>query len=72
VLPGATDTPMLRRSFAHQADPGAARERSRRRHPMGRFGWPAEIAAVILYLLSDDASFVSGVALPVDGSWLAA
>ncbi|MCW5749284.1 MAG: glucose 1-dehydrogenase [Alphaproteobacteria bacterium] len=72
VLPGATDTPMLRRSFGRQPEPEAARERSRRRHAMGRFGKPEEIAAAIAYLASDDADFVTGVALPVDGGWLAA
>lgn len=72
VLPGATETPMLQRSFGRQADPGAARERSRLRHAMARFGRPEEIAAAILYLVGDDAAFVTGVALPVDGGWLAA
>jgi NAD(P)-dependent dehydrogenase (short-subunit alcohol dehydrogenase family) len=72
VLPGATETPMLRRSFGRQADPQAARERSRLRHAMGRFGKPEEIAAAVLYLASPDAAFVTGVALPVDGGWLAA
>ncbi len=72
VLPGATETPMLQRSFGRQADPQAARERSRLRHAMGRFGKPEEIAAAVLYLASPDAAFVTGVALPVDGGWLAA
>jgi NAD(P)-dependent dehydrogenase (short-subunit alcohol dehydrogenase family) len=72
VLPGATDTPLLQRSFARQPDPDAARERSRTRHAMGRFGKPEEIAAAILYLASDESSFVTGVELPVDGGWLAA
>jgi NAD(P)-dependent dehydrogenase (short-subunit alcohol dehydrogenase family) len=72
VLPGATETPMLRRSFGRQADPQAARERSRLRHAMGRFGKPEEIAAAVLYLAGPDAAFITGVALPVDGGWLAA
>jgi NAD(P)-dependent dehydrogenase (short-subunit alcohol dehydrogenase family) len=72
VLPGATETPMLNRSFGRQPDPGAARERSRQRHAMGRFGRPEEIAAAIVYLASDEASFVTGIELPVDGGWLAA
>ncbi|HEX2890273.1 SDR family oxidoreductase [Vineibacter terrae] len=72
VLPGATETPMLNRSFNRAADPDAARERSRTRHAMGRFGKPEEIAADILYLAGSDASFVTGVELPVDGGWLAA
>jgi NAD(P)-dependent dehydrogenase (short-subunit alcohol dehydrogenase family) len=42
------------------------------RHPMGRFGQPEDIAAAILYLASDEVSFVTGVALPVDGGDTAA
>jgi NAD(P)-dependent dehydrogenase (short-subunit alcohol dehydrogenase family) len=40
-------------------------------HPVGRFGRPEEIAAAVVWLSSDDASFLTGVALPVDGGWVA-
>jgi NAD(P)-dependent dehydrogenase (short-subunit alcohol dehydrogenase family) len=40
-------------------------------HPMARIGEPSEVAAAILFLASDDASFVTGVILPVDGGYLA-
>jgi meso-butanediol dehydrogenase/(S,S)-butanediol dehydrogenase/diacetyl reductase len=36
-------------------------------HPMGRIGRAEEVAAAILFLASDEASFITGVALPVDG-----
>jgi NAD(P)-dependent dehydrogenase (short-subunit alcohol dehydrogenase family) len=42
------------------------------RHPLGRFGRPEDVAAAILYLASDEAEFVTGVALPVDGGYTAA
>jgi len=41
-------------------------------HPLGRAGKPEEVAAAIAFLLSDDASFITGVILPVDGGFLAA
>jgi NAD(P)-dependent dehydrogenase (short-subunit alcohol dehydrogenase family) len=40
-------------------------------HPMGRIGEPEEVAQAILLLASDDASFITGEVLPVDGAYLA-
>jgi NAD(P)-dependent dehydrogenase (short-subunit alcohol dehydrogenase family) len=39
--------------------------------PMERYGTPGEIAAAVMYLVSEDAGYVTGVALPVDGGFLA-
>ncbi len=71
IVPGAIDTPLLARSMGRRADPEAARATSRARHAMGRFGRPEEVADGVLYLASDNASFTTGIALPVDGGWLA-
>ncbi|MFC7671986.1 SDR family NAD(P)-dependent oxidoreductase [Mycolicibacterium sp. GCM10028919] len=42
-----------------------------RMHPMGRLGEPAEVARAIAFLASDEASFITGAVLPVDGGFLA-
>jgi NAD(P)-dependent dehydrogenase (short-subunit alcohol dehydrogenase family) len=64
VCPGGILTPMTERIAAAaggtQAQLGAA-------HPVGRMGRPEEIAAAVLWLCSDEASFVTGFAAPVDG-----
>src|SRR5207245_2501163 len=60
VCPGVIETPMTAPLLA---DAGW-RESAVRRHPLGRVGQPEEIAAAILYLASDEAAFVTGVALP--------
>jgi NAD(P)-dependent dehydrogenase (short-subunit alcohol dehydrogenase family) len=72
VCPGPIDTPMLRETFASAGEGAAEREAIfRARNPMGRFGAPEEVRAAVLFLLGDTASFINGVALPVDGGRLA-
>jgi NAD(P)-dependent dehydrogenase (short-subunit alcohol dehydrogenase family) len=71
ILPGAIETPLLRRSFARSPTPEATREASRLRHPMGRFGRDEEVAQAALYLASDASTFTTGTELVVDGGWLA-
>jgi NAD(P)-dependent dehydrogenase (short-subunit alcohol dehydrogenase family) len=72
VAPGATETPLMQAGMARAADPEAAREASRARHAMGRFGRSEEIAAAIAFLLSAESSFTTGTTLLADGGWLAA
>lgn len=72
VAPGAIDTPMLNGSMSRAEDPAAAREYSRRRHAMQRFGHAEEIANGVVYLLSDEASFNTGSVVTIDGGWTAA
>ena len=72
IAPGAIETPMLQRSFARHAEPEAARDASRDRHAMKRFGRAEEVAEAALYLASDASSFTTGTVLAVDGGWLAA
>ena len=70
ILPGATETPLLERSFARFEDPTPYIERSLSRHPLGRFGKPEEVAEAALFLASDDSSFTTGTELRVDGGWI--
>lgn len=74
LCPGSIETPMLDATFAAAGD--AAEQAARRalfqsRAPLGRFGAVAEVAEAALFLLSDQASFLTGVSLPVDGGRLA-
>ena len=69
VMPGAIDTPMAA-SFSGGTEEG--RQYMIGLEPMGRLGRPEEIANAVLWLASDDASFVTGHALAVEGGWLAA
>ena len=71
ILPGAIDTPLLRRSFARAPDPALPETTSLARHPMHRFGRAEEVAEAALYLASDASSFTTGTELVVDGGWLA-
>jgi NAD(P)-dependent dehydrogenase (short-subunit alcohol dehydrogenase family) len=70
VCPGFIDTPMFRTVMGSE-HMSQYRDTYRDLHMLGRFGRPEEIAAAALFLASDDASFVSGHALVVDGGFLA-
>ena len=69
VCPGAVDTPSLDERFGARPDPEAARKEFIARHPVGRIGSPSEVAALCVYLASDESAFTTGQALVVDGAW---
>ena len=78
VCPASIDTPMLRvfvnrpdQPGHNEADPEALIKAAVTRNPMGRAARPEEIAEAAVFLLSDKASFVTGIAMPVDGGTLA-
>ncbi len=65
VAPGTIATEAVKKLSAEYIDAIKAM------HPIGRLGQPEEVAKAILFLASDEASFVTGVVLPVDGGYLA-
>ncbi|MDR3534404.1 MAG: SDR family NAD(P)-dependent oxidoreductase [Rhodopila sp.] len=71
LLPGAIDTPMLHREAAFAHDPAVMLRRFAEAHPMNRLGRAADIAQVAVFLASDDAGFVTGTCVAVDGGLMA-
>ncbi|NLR63314.1 SDR family oxidoreductase [Chitinophaga varians] len=67
VCPGVIKTPMIDRFTGNNKQ---AEQQFVDMEPVGRMGEPAEVAAAVIWLCSDAASFVTGVALPVDGGWI--
>jgi NAD(P)-dependent dehydrogenase (short-subunit alcohol dehydrogenase family) len=67
VCPGYTRTRMLMRGIESAEDPGAAEAEMLAIHPLGRIAEPRDIANVVAFLASDEASFVTGASILVDG-----
>lgn len=67
VNPGTIDTQMLAAEVRSSHDPVEYLKRANEEQPMGRVGRPEEVAQAVLFLASDEASFVTGAALSVDG-----
>ncbi|MGH9340358.1 MAG: SDR family NAD(P)-dependent oxidoreductase [Acidobacteriota bacterium] len=67
ICPATVDTPSLRARIAMAENPEKARVAFLARQPMGRIGTPEEIAALALYLASDESAYMTGQALVVDG-----
>lgn len=71
VCPGIIRTPMGIQAIASLGGEDVLEEIGRRAHPLGRLGEPEDVAKLVTFLASDDASFISGAAIPVDGAMTA-
>ena len=71
VCPGDTDTPLLRSEARQLGEDEAAFMAAAADRPLARVGTPEDVARAVLYLVSDDAAWVTGTTLVVDGGGLA-
>lgn len=67
IAPASIDTPMLRASYADQPDAARKLADNVHRHPLARFGTPAEVAELAHFLVSDRAAWITGAIHPIDG-----
>jgi NAD(P)-dependent dehydrogenase (short-subunit alcohol dehydrogenase family) len=68
VCPGLLDTPMSQRAVNNEE----IREALTYYQPLApHVGYPQDVAAAVAFLVSDEAKFITGIALPIDGGWLA-
>ncbi len=74
ICPGTVQTPFVEAYLEkfHKDNKDEMRAELRARQPVGRLGRPEEVAALVRYLASDEAAFVSGSLLTIDGGWTAA
>ena len=74
ICPGTVDTPFVEGYLEkyHKHEKAEMRQQLNARQPIGRLGRPEEIAAMALYLASDEAAFVNGSVQTIDGGWTAA
>ena len=69
ICPGTVDSPSLHERVAARGDYAAAMQAFVDRQPMGRIGTAEEIAALVVYLASDESAFVTGQTHTIDGGW---
>jgi 2-keto-3-deoxy-L-fuconate dehydrogenase len=69
ICPGTVDSPSLAQRLRDTGDEIAARAAFIARQPMGRIGKPEEVAALAVYLASDEAAFTTGAIHVIDGGW---
>lgn len=69
ICPGTVESPSLDQRLRDTGDHEAARKAFIARQPIGRIGKPEEIAALVVYLASDESSYTTGVAHVIDGGW---
>jgi 2-keto-3-deoxy-L-fuconate dehydrogenase len=69
ICPATVESPSLQGRMAATGDAEAARKAFIARQPMGRIGRPDEIAALAVYLASDESAFMTGQAISIDGGW---
>jgi NAD(P)-dependent dehydrogenase (short-subunit alcohol dehydrogenase family) len=69
ICPGYVEAGLAEGYFLAQPDPAAARKAAGKLHALGRIGHPEEVARVAAFLASDEASFMTGSAIPVDGGF---
>jgi NAD(P)-dependent dehydrogenase (short-subunit alcohol dehydrogenase family) len=71
ICPSFVETELTASLMAQVSDPAAARRERTASHPIGRLGRPEDVAGLAVYLASDESSWTTGAALPVDGGYLA-
>jgi 2-keto-3-deoxy-L-fuconate dehydrogenase len=69
ICPGTVESPSLEQRLRETGDYAAARASFIARQPIGRIGSPEEIAALVVYLASDESTYTTGVAHVIDGGW---
>ncbi len=74
ICPGTVETPFVEGYLEkfHKDNKEETRAELRARQPIGRLGRPEEVASMVRYLASDEAAFITGAAMAIDGGWTAA